>query len=878
MNTPNMNINPVNINTSCAPIFLSNTLTTDIWSTLNDLSRRNANRWSERELQSDTLKLHRRATEIFSASNISPTADPCDFLNALCKFSGGSSDRNRRELLDRIYKFTTSSERLPATGLPWLRQNARYILFNLWKKGSIILPITFSLQKALSRHEQSNMSSELYHFCLTFINKTEINSTQFRINQHVSRWLICTKWHAPEDITMQDALVLNRFLLDCGSGLVQFEAPAIATSVRIFLAEIHVQFPNRVSFNTDDLKSFDAYFAKNLGSDIPFIDIGMTVDKIDEARRVARKQINKTRIYQKPRGKESIEDEIGGPDYIVYKQKYSRNGWFPDILSLSYLSKTLSRESQNLWGQLFDRYIFYRVNVKGFESQDSTNGALRCLADYLGLCIPVLLHERRLNHTIPACPKEFTRYPYIDDRGKTDGIDTLPSYVGKRYGKDGTYSILNQIRMFFEFILVNYGDEECLEIAGPTFRNPIAQEFDLPRMQGSKSRRTNKRPFGKFVVPHLLSWFYAIEDFGMFIQRTNQRVSPRSGTTLTSDYGYMPVYYHLGCVYALESVPTHLVSPQLGYTSPSLTMLRLLITTLETGLRFQGTQWLCRKTFDSLNLNRINTDFFMLLVNTDKTNNGFSRPIMPRVREMMLREKSDQEAYGVADVMIYYENRPHTRFEKLVPLFRNVKLNQPYTDGGYSNAWALALQSFQEFFSPIGGIHFIKRTGGPKSITKRSSDGYQYTPLHIRAIYTPHSCRSTFVTRRSPFIELGDIAKLIGHSGPVVTSHYDAPEFESLFRKLQYADRAIAEENEDIARITSVTGIYQGQGCQQCIGDQFQLKPHRDDPIVRYDGFASGHRLDQGRFIWPCSIACHTNVTDCFPGDAHLPGWGALSA
>ena len=63
---------------------------------------------------------------------------------------------------------------------------------------------------------------------------------------------------------------------------------------------------------------------------------------------------------------------------------------------------------------------------------------------------------------------------------------------------------------------------------------------------------------------------------------------------------------------------------------------------------------------------------------------GRAIPILPRVRDLLLREKAGQDAYGAEDREIYYENRSHSRFDTLVPLFSHVDEHQPYGDAAYN--------------------------------------------------------------------------------------------------------------------------------------------------------------------------------------------------
>src|ERR1700693_4205785 len=106
----------------------------------------------------------------------------------------------------------------------------------------------------------------------------------------------------------------------------------------------------------------------------------------------------------------------------------------------------------------------------------------------------------------------------------------------------------------------------------------------------------------------------------------------------------------------------------------------------------------------------------------------------------------DQEAYGVEDREIFYENRSHTRFEKLIPLFRHINEHQPYSDLAYNPYWALALEAFHKFFSQIGDVEFVRLVRPKSSALEWTFEGHQFCPLKVQPLYTPHSCRSTFIT------------------------------------------------------------------------------------------------------------------------------------
>jgi hypothetical protein len=166
----------------------------------------------------------------------------------------------------------------------------------------------------------------------------------------------------------------------------------------------------------------------------------------------------------------------------------------------------LSPHAQKAWGRLFDRYLDYRVQ-RGFEKEKVPEQALRYLADYVALALPSKCSFGELPIRLPVRPADFRRSEFIDPRDAALHGASFLTYVRRRYpSTDSVYATLYQAWQFFEFIALHYGDEASADIAGPGFVNPISKDFDLPRIRGARSRGTNKLPFGRTVVPHLVLW------------------------------------------------------------------------------------------------------------------------------------------------------------------------------------------------------------------------------------------------------------------------------------------------------------------------------------------------------------------------------------
>lgn len=710
-----------------------------------------------------------------------------------------------------------------ASTLSVVKMTSRYVLQALWGCGSIILPLSYTNSTGLSKVNRTKLGPELLGFCLNYSASTDGTSV-FRIRQHAPRWLVCTAWFMPEDINVRDCIALQHFLLDASKGRVDFIDGIAPPCLTIFLNACLAAFPSRVGYSQRDVELFNLHSARRLPASVVFDDIESHLLQLDTRQSQARKDRDAShhKSTKQPKEAQPTADAASDHDHLVYAKRYTRMGWFADLSELSFIQQPMASDAKMAWTKLFDAYISYRSKVKGLETGEGVKGGLTCLADYLSICIPVGAYLQGLPWDVPNVPKQFTRFPYIDNRGQPDRATTLLAFVERKYAVSSQYVVLSQICLFFGWIVQNYGDEDSSDVAGPHFRNPISREFDLPATAGAKARKTNKRPFAKYVIPHLLSWLYAVEAFGMYLQDRGLTL-PRYGSSVcAADHGYVPFYRHLGRLHRVKNIPAPLLRKRPAYRGTKMTVLRMVIVAIETGLRFQGVQWLCRNKFDVANQGSRHRDFYVLTVNTDKTNDGFTTPILPRTRAVLLRETQDQVAAGTEDRPIHYENRDNTRFEKLVPLFRNVASGQPFSDEAYSYLWTEILVAFGVYFADIGDAQFVRLQKPNQHKLERTFEGHPYTRLKVQCLYTPHSCRSTFITRRSPFISLEDAARLVGHANAIVTSHYDYPEMDELGTKLLHADAVIGEEAGPTARITSGPAFIKAQEANSALVASFK--------------------------------------------------------
>ena len=764
---------------------------------------------------------HRTGIELLAPHNIMDGVGE-EFIQSLCEFSVENFMTASESLRTRVDSGLKRKITIPLIAQNRMKSHGRFILYRLWVQGDILLPITFRFQSSLDKETILECAPDLLRACLTWAIPGD-KQAEYRYRYHVPRWLLATTWLRPEDIDLDDALAVNRFLNDCREKKIEFLKSTINPTVRLLLDGLAKTMPGRVACTEEDLRLWDLYHIGGYDSSVRFSEIeasdAIRVAERDTKRgeRAVAKAAAQRAAYGLKRATiaaESVlsaDSSVWDPEHIAFgvKFKRERGDWFATTDNLSFLPVQISDEGKDFWCRLFDKFQKHRKLQKGYEADRNSAGALRVFCDYLSICLPAYYGLNEPEGAIPTSPREFTRYPYVDGAGDELNAPTLLEYIYRRLGETSQYATINQLQKFFAFIALNYGNdqsESSKKIAGKDFRNPIDISIDQRAQKGTKRRVTNKKPFSANVVPHLLSYMYAIEEFGMFLREKQVVFSGNLNSTWLNpkDYGFEPTYEHLGQAYPLEHVPFALVRPHPGQTVPSLTRLRMFLFDLETGVRMQAAQWLCKNTFDKANAGiNDNRFFYWIWINTDKVNDGFPAPVLPRVRDLLYREKADQDEYGVEDEAIYYERREHTRFETLVPLFRNSNTGQPFSDG-YDEHWYELMRSFHDHFNKQVGMQPLIRSHdtGTREISY-GADEAAYCPIGFAAVHTPHSCRSTFVTRRSSFISLDDISTMIGHADKMLTAHYDYPEADAVGHHVAFASNFIGDATASEARSKS---------------------------------------------------------------------------
>lgn len=754
-----------------------------------------------------------------------------------------------RSVLDQYH----GGRRYPGQAFQRIRSGLRMLLTELWDDEVLLLPSIFTMESTPWRRESRN---ELLDFVLSY-DQEQTRPTGasplrkadgHRLYYFGPRLIWATDWKRIEDVSIYELADLHRAQLMYLAGKYPNRMAGPKIPWTLLLSELHLFHPSRTSFTSEDIRHYTRWIVMRQAHEYSFRDFVERSEEIEclseetkEKRRAARRErlqrlsekTKETRVSEKDflqnLSKTRTHDAV--LDYFKSAIRRERLGlnWLKRIPSYPGREYILLEDISAKWRTVFEAFIRFRVNVKGYEKPQGTVSALNLLADYLFLYLPwwkELYSEGRV--PVPKSPAEFTRYAFVY-RTADEPIERMPRTLLemirlRRRTRESEYDAIKQLALFFRFIESHYGDDE--EIAGRGFRNPIFEEFDLPKLR--KPTKTTKVVIPKGVYGYLLFYGYAVEAFGEYLlQQARSECLPESRVMLrgaqtfrTGELGFIPFVRYRGRMHPILEIPNVFVwSEQTIETyagnkkrvyMPHLSTLRLLISAVETGLRLQSIQWLDIRHFDSLNSNSNAQSTFSyeprehyiyrLFVNTDKTRSEpWVAEIVYRVRYLLLREAEFQRMVSdsTLDEEVPYEGRETSRFAPIVPLFKGASQKVPVGDHSYHRYWCELLAAFEGFYAGITNgqrINFVTLNpivdadGNVKTVAK---NGRLYCPLSIRAIHTPHSCRATFATNRQGIMETSDIAALLGHRDDVVTTYYQKPRVEDIQARLEEADKQV---------------------------------------------------------------------------------------
>ena len=529
---------------------------------------------------------------------------------------------------------------------------------------------------------------------------------------------------------------------------------------------------------------------------------------------------------------------------------FRKEGWLQSPTPYPGREQISIKELGKTWLATMSAWLAHRETH--CETEKDVRLCLHLLADYLFLYLPwwdELHPEAKID--VPGAPRHFVRYLFVSRtvfHGE-QGLDnvllpkTLIEMLAlRRPTPDSRNVTLGYFQRFFQYVITAFEDNEI--VAGTKMVNPIRLDFD--RVKSSRRSKTDKVPFAENVYPLLVFYFQAVESFGEYLQQVaydqdrfmNLAYGERYGYD-TSAWGYVPYIRYRGEVLPVRWIPNvYTVARRLLHANPGnnaglyvngkrlnrgmnrvmsffiphLTVVRMLLSMLETGLRGQTVQWLDRLSWDSLSgvqtpISQLYTweppeMFTKLLVNTDKTKGEpWTTYISWRCRRSLLAESYFQAGLAEPnlDDAIPYEGRRTSRFGPVVPLFRSYSCSSPFGDTTYFDKWMDVLRGFEQFYigttstsdGPMVSLALVTLeaaldvNGSFLRSTSKREGGVEYCKLKYSTEHTPHSARSTYATLKDGDLEVSEIAEQLGHKNTVTTNHYQVPSESRVKAKLE---------------------------------------------------------------------------------------------
>ncbi len=450
--------------------------------------------------------------------------------------------------------------------------------------------------------------------------------------------------------------------------------------------------------------------------------------------------------------------ELEKLDAFLIPRKRSGDSFFYIHPQLKLEELAPSEAIVQLWDKLLTDYLVHREQT-GRSANERRRIGLYVLADYMAIMLPAHAMESSEAIHMPASPKQFTRYPFVDQTYRPISFPTYLEYLKERGLKASTRQAnLYLVQDFFEWIELNLASQEFSDIAGPGFRCPFHKK-DFPFVPLPSG--TTKVPFTKEIYPLVFLFIHEVERIGMYLE-ANPKIAAKicNFTAQASDHiiDFRPLDVEFNIryqddVFKVFQIPQLLVVGTRKATQGiNLSVIRLLTLMLETGLRGQSCQWLDLDSWaNHLDDFNVEDPIKLIHINSDKTGKTKDIRVLSRVVGMLDRQRNHRRSKNIPEIALDYERRPSSPFEPLVPLFAQEN-GQPFTDRTYSAAWVDLMISFQGFLLENGQIVKPVAVVKPPNETDNGSvqsDGFPICKLNWSAVHTPHAARASFVTRRS---------------------------------------------------------------------------------------------------------------------------------
>jgi hypothetical protein len=756
------------------------------------------------------------------------------FLDAALKFCTSTSQNTDIGSSYEILQSYARPAPLAGTAWPGIKRGLKLMLVEMWRQRAVLLPTVFSPGAHFPAHLFKHKLLEWiqgYETVAAVESRGDANTNRFVC--YGTRLLFATDWQSPEDVSLNELASLHRAQILYKNGIgTSVIAGGSQMPFSLFAAQLLKSFPGKVSFNTQSLEKYSLWSLTKSIDRVSFEDFSKEkkikpLKKDGPTKRGKKRAIDHAAIVAG-----AVTENTHDAILTAYRSLQLGRGKSIDWRDAS-LPTYPAREHVDLasiapvWIDTFKAFLHHREHVKEYRSNAEVVASLGLLADYLFFYLPWWQQSFPQGKVaLPGSPKEFSRYAFVA-RHTDVPLEDLPAPLLqlislRRPSKDSTAVSVHHLTKYFEFVGTHFAEDE--NVAGRGFTSPINVELDAPRVK--KKNKTTKEVIPKQVYGHLLFYCYAVEEFGQYLQglALQSRLPWERGALRTahafscSEFGHVPLVKYRGKEYVLERVPNLFNwgereiagdgtdEPSTVYM-PHLTALRLLIASLETGLRCQSVQWLDKGSWNSLNADAPSDSYtYALLVNTDKTRvHAWTTYVVHRVRDLLLREQIFQDSFVDANRFgpVNYEGLESQPFDSIRPLFRGPDGAYPIGDQVYFSAWIKLMIDFGEFYRAATGEQHVRMVrlksrlnpdGTPVIRSSDDKDAAPFCAISILPIHTPHACRATFATNRQGVLELSDVAELLGHRDVVVTAHYTKPSGQTLRDQLQESDAAIVAD------------------------------------------------------------------------------------
>ncbi|GLO49582.1 hypothetical protein PPUN110474_09820 [Pseudomonas putida] len=796
------------------------------------------------ELMKDRQARHRLATSIFLKLRKSRPFTPVELttLHKLCITSDSEEDMERAALL---YTELTGAEALNFMDIKGLRVPLRAMFVQLWAKGKVTLPHTFTVRGVWAKYPDFKSESETFIYDISEIKTSNIHRStrafQYRVN-----------WHKPEDINFRDLWDAAPAVVD-KQRTIRSTGNGGKTNDFSYLAWIHCfakMHPNIISpdqarvlegyhahlsmtlvavSSEEHRKTYEEFiqywgsFSEKSSRDILLERARIRYNTGVDGRKTKEREKNENKSRQAENEISEAFDVLSPEEYAILPGRKRRSRDDYNWLK-TYYNNEITFYKLTHWARVCELHLNHLEEGLNIATRRQEVGYVHILLDYLGIYLPAWFRR------YPDSPVEFPKFiedfhrsifwsrtgkattfrSPADDKEVPLPLTLLQFYDLKRTPKTRS-AFINIMWRFFEVGILN-GTEimpSGAALVGSLYKNPVHAKLDS---NGSgPAGKSDKIPLPIDSMLMVEAYVMALDAIGVELQNKclrgilnhDQITEIRSSTWLdlkkwgmtytiklwnpndTSESIEVPLDRVVN-VYSWRN-DKYLSTDEYVYV-PWLSPLRMLMVALFSGLRLQNCQWLDIRNFDKYydQAMRGSIGSCILFVNTDKSGN--SRPVtLPyKVMDALLQERHFQtKEYSSNYIDVHYENDPvnSSNYDLIHPLFRSPwAINgAPFSDTSYHVKWTLILRGFQEVYNS-----FVPLERRHEFVECNNKGEWS-------AVHTPHALRATWITHRRiyAFLDYSVIGIQVGHAHEYITSHYVVPTKQEAVAIIDAANRNV---------------------------------------------------------------------------------------